>query len=143
MLDKQLKWYKKESHIYYNRKKGSHNIWGGDKRMNELDVEHRLTEVEQRAKSNQHRLEELEPVVKEIHTMSNTMIQLVEEVKHTNETVASLDRKVDKMDSRVDEMENAPGKEWSNTKRALVSAVIGGIVTFLITGLLYAAVQAF
>lgn len=111
--------------------------------MNELDVEHRLTEVEQRAKSNQHGLEELEPVVKEIHTMSNTMIQLVEEVKHTNETVASLDRKVDKMDSRVDEMENAPGKEWSNTKRALVSAVIGGIVTFLITGLLYAAVQAF
>ena len=111
--------------------------------MNELDVEHRLTEVEQRAKSNSHRLEELEPVVKEIHTMSNTMIQLVEEVKHTNETVASLDRKVDKMDSRVDEMENAPGKEWSNTKRALVSAVIGGIVTFLITGLLYAAVQAF
>ena len=111
--------------------------------MNELDVEHRLTEVEQRAKSNQHRLEELEPVVKEIHTMSNTMIQLVEEVKHTNETVASLDRKVDKMDSRVDEMENAPGKEWSNTKRALVRAVIGGIVTFLITGLLYAAVQAF
>ena len=111
--------------------------------MNELDVEHRLTEVEQRAKSNQHRLEELEPVVKEIHTMSNTMIQLVEEVKHTNETVASLDRKVDKMDSRVDEMENVPGKEWSNTKRALVSAVIGGIVTFLITGLLYAAVQAF
>lgn len=111
--------------------------------MNELDVEHRLTEVEQRAKSNQHRLEELEPVVKEIHTMSNTMIQLVEEVKHTNETVASLDRKVDKMDSRVDEMENAPGKEWSNAKRALVSAVIGGIVTFLITGLLYAAVQAF
>ena len=75
--------------------------------------------------------------------MSNTMIQLGEEVKHTNETVASLDRKVDKMDSRVDEMENAPGKEWSNTKRALVSAVIGGIVTFLITGLLYAAVQAF
>ena len=49
--------------------------------MNELDVEHRLTEVEQRAKSNSHRLEELEPVVKEIHIMSNTMIQLVEEVK--------------------------------------------------------------
>lgn len=111
--------------------------------MNEVDIEHRLTEVEQRAKSNSHRIGELEPVVKEIHIMSNTMIQLVEEVKHTNETVASLDKKVEKMDSRVDEMESAPGKEWSNAKRALVSAVTGGIVTFLITGLLYAAVQAF
>lgn len=111
--------------------------------MNEIDIEHRLTEVEQRARSNTHRLEELAPVVKEIHTLSNTMIQLVEEVKHTNETVANLDKKVDKMDSRVDEMESAPGKEWSNIKRTLFSAAAGGIITFLITGLLYAAVQAF
>ena len=111
--------------------------------MNELDVEHRLTEVEQRAKSNSHRLEELEPVVKEIHIMSNTMIQLVEEVKHTNETVASLDKKVDKMDSREDEMESAPGKEWSDAKRTLFNTAVGAIITFLITGLIFAAVQAF
>lgn len=111
--------------------------------MNELDVEHRLTEVEQRAKSNSHRLEELEPVVKEIHIMSNTMIQLVEEVKHTNETVASLDKKVDKMDSRVDEMESAPGKEWIDAKRTLFNTAVGAIITFLITGLIFAAVQAF
>lgn len=111
--------------------------------MNETEMEHRLTEVEARAKSNTHRIDKLERVTEEIHTMSNTMIQLVEEVKHTNETVSSLDQKVEKMDSRVDDMESAPGKEWSNAKRALVSAVTGGIVTFLITGLLYAAVQAF
>lgn len=111
--------------------------------MNELDVEHRLTEVEQRAKSNSHRLEELEPVVKEIHIMSNTMIQLVEEVKHTNETVASLDKKVDKMDSRVDEMESAPGKEWNDAKRTLFNTAVGAIITFLITGLIFAAVQTF
>lgn len=111
--------------------------------MNEVDVEHRITEVEQRAKSNSHRLDKLEPIVDEIHTMSKTMVQLVEEVKHTNENVCALDEKVDRMDSRVDEMERAPGREWSNARRALVSAVTGGIVTFLITGLLYAAVQAF
>lgn len=111
--------------------------------MNEVDVEHRITEVEQRAKSNTHRLDKLEPIVDEIHTMSKTMVQLVEEVKHTNENVCALDEKVDRMDSRVDEMERAPGREWSNARRALVSAVTGGIVTFLITGLLYAAVQAF
>ncbi len=111
--------------------------------MNDTEMEHRLTEVESRAKSNTHRIDKLEKVTEEIHTMSNTMIQLVEEVKHTNETVSSLDKKVEKMDSRVDDMERAPGKEWSNAKRALVSAVTGGIVTFLITGLLYAAVQAF
>ena len=53
--------------------------------MNETEMEHRITEVEARAKSNTHRIDKLERVTEEIHTMSTTMIQLVEEVKHTNE----------------------------------------------------------
>ena len=50
--------------------------------MNETEMEHRLTEVESRSKSNTHRIDKLERVTEEIHTMSTTMIQLVEEVKH-------------------------------------------------------------
>ena len=64
--------------------------------MNETEMEHRLTEVESRSKSNTHRIDKLERVTEEIHTMSTTMIQLVEEVKHTNETVSSLNQKVEK-----------------------------------------------
>lgn len=63
--------------------------------------------------------------------------------KHTNETVSSLNQKVEKMDSRVDDMERAPGKEWSNAKRTLFNTVVGAIITFLVTGLIFAAVQAF
>ena len=111
--------------------------------MNEVDIEHRITEVEQRAKSNSHRLDKLEPIVDEIHTMSNTMVQLVQEVKHTNEAVGSLDEKVDRMDSRVDDMERAPGKEWSNAKRTVFNTVVGAVIGFLIAGLMWAAVQAF
>jgi len=38
-----------------------------------MDLEHekRLTEVEQRAKSNQHRIDKLEPIVEEIHYVRN------------------------------------------------------------------------
>ena len=78
--------------------------------MNELNIEHRITEVEQRARSNTHRLEKLEPIVDEIHTMSKTMVQLVEEVKHTNESVQGLDQKVDRLDNRVDIMERSPAE---------------------------------
>lgn len=111
--------------------------------MNEIEVEHRITEIEQRSKSNTHRLDKLEPIVEEIHTMSNTMVQLVQEVKHTNETVNNLDLKVDRMDSRVDEMERAPAKDWSNAKKTVVNALIGVVVGFLAAGLIWAAVQAF
>ena len=72
--------------------------------IQEMEILERLTKVEERSKSNTHRLEKLEPIINEIHTMSNTMVQLVEEVKHTNETVSSLDEKVERMDSRVDVM---------------------------------------
>ena len=108
-----------------------------------LNTEHRLTEVEQRSKSNSHRIDKLEPIVEEIHTMSNTMVQLVQEVKHTNEAVSTIDKKVDRMDSRVDEMEKAPAKKWDRVKDKLLDLVLGAMVGFLIAGLLWAAVQAF
>lgn len=111
--------------------------------MNELDIEHRLTETEERSKSNTHRLDKLEPIVDEIHTMSNTMVQLVQEVKHTNEAVGSLDAKVERMDSRVDEMERAPGKEWGNVKRTVLNTLLGAVVGFLMAGMIWAAVGAF
>lgn len=111
--------------------------------MNEIEVEHRITEVEQRTKSNTHRLDKLEPIVEEIHTMSNTMVQLVQEVKHTNESVNNLNTKVDRMDSRVDAMEKAPAEEWKNTKKKLFDTIIGVIGGFIIAGIMWAAVQAF
>lgn len=111
--------------------------------MNELDIEHRLTETEARSRSNTHRIDKLEPIVDEIHTMSNTMVQLVQEVKHTNEAVGNLDTKVDRIDSRVDDMERSPGKEWSNAKRTIFNTFLGAVVGFIAAGLMWAAVQAF
>ena len=54
-----------------------------------MDLEHekRLTEVEQRAKSNSHRIEKVELVVEEIHNMSEILVEMTAEMKHTNENV--------------------------------------------------------
>ena len=109
--------------------------------MNEVEIEHRITEVEQRAKSNSHRLDKLEPIVDEIHTMSNTMVQLVQEVKHTNETVTNLDAKVDRMDSRVDEMERAPAVDAKKYKTTAVTAIISTVAGAFATGLIFLIAQ--
>lgn len=111
--------------------------------MNKLGIVRRLIEVEQRTKSINYRLDGLMPVIDEIHTMSNTMVQLVSEIKHTNEAVKSLDAKVERMDSRVDSMENAPAQRATKVKDSVSGAVLGGVVTFLMAGLIWAAVQAF
>ena len=109
--------------------------------MNEIDIEHRLTDVESRSKSNTHRLDKLEPIVDEIHTMSNTMVQLVQEVKHTNETVNNLDAKVDRMDGRVDDMERAPAEDAKKYKSTAVTAVISTIAGAFATGIIVLIAQ--
>ena len=109
--------------------------------MNEIDIEHRLTDVESRSKSNTHRLDKLEPIVDEIHTMSNTMVQLVQEVKHTNETVNNLDAKVDRMDSRVDDMERAPAEDAKKYKSTAVTAIISTIAGAFATGIIVMIAQ--
>ena len=109
--------------------------------MNELDIEHRITEVEQRARSNTHRLEKLEPIVDEIHTMSKTMVQLVEEVKHTNESVQGLDEKVERLDNRVDVMERAPAEDAKKYKSTAVTAIISTVAGALATGLIFIIAQ--
>jgi predicted nucleic acid-binding Zn-ribbon protein len=103
--------------------------------MDELDIERRLTKTEERARSNTHRLDKLEPIVEEIHTMSKTMVQLVEEVKHTNENVCALDEKIDSMDARVDVMERAPAEDVKNYKSVAITAIISTISTALAIGL--------
>lgn len=104
--------------------------------MNELEVERRITAVEQRARSNTHRLDKLEPIINEIHTLSKTMIQLVEEVKHTNAAVESLDEKVDRMDGRVNEMEREPVNEVKIYKRTAITAIISTIAGAAATGII-------
>lgn len=104
--------------------------------MQDFEVLERLTKAEERTKSNTHRLDKLEPIVNEIHTMSNTMVQLVEEVKHTNETVSSLDEKVERMDSRVDIMERSPADDMRAYRRTAVTAMISTIAGALAAGIL-------
>ncbi len=104
--------------------------------MQEFELLERLTITEERSKSNTHRLDKLEPLVNEIHTMSNTMVQLVEEVKHTNETVSSLDEKLERMDSRVDLMERAPADDMKAYQRTAISAIISAIAGAFAAGAL-------
>ena len=103
--------------------------------------ERRVTKIEQRARSNTHRIDKLEPVVEEIHTMSETMVRLVEEVRHTNDTVSSLDSKVERIDYRVDEMEREPAENVKKYKSTAVTSAIGAIVGALVPGLILLIAQ--
>jgi len=97
-----------------------------------MDLEHekRMTEVEQRAKSNTHRLDKLEPVVEEIHRISETLVELTTEMRNTNQNV-------EEIKDKVETIEQEPGRRWKESTKALLSAFLGAIGTAAAGGLIY------
>lgn len=96
-----------------------------------MDLEHeqRLTKVEERSKSNQHRIEELENLTLEIHIMSKSMVVLCEQMKATSINVETLKDK-------VEILEQEPAKNWNDAKRTIFNTVLGAIAGAMGTGLL-------
>ena len=105
--------------------------------MIETEYIERLTKVEERSKSNTHQIEDLKPVINEIHTMSKTMVELISEVRHTNENVSNISEKMERIDSKVEEIEKRPGKNWSATKRTFFTSITSSIGTAVAAGILY------
>ena len=102
-----------------------------------MDLEHeaRLTKVEERSKSNQHRLDKLEPIVEEIHKMSETLVEMTSEMKHTN-------KNVEEIKDKVETLENEPAKRWKESTKALFNAFLGAIGTAVAGGLIYLLTMA-
>lgn len=102
-----------------------------------MDLEHetRLTRVEERSKSNTHRLDKLEPIVDEIHTMSETLVEMASEMKHTNKCV-------EEIKDKVDGMEQEPAKKWKDTTKTVFNAVLGALGAAIGAGLLYLLTHA-
>lgn len=99
------------------------------KDMEEKEMEHRLTEVEERAKSNTKRLDKLEKVTEAIHEMSNTMVHLVEQTKNTNENVEELKEKVEAIEKEP--LENAKA-----IKKTVITCIITAVVSAIVGALI-------
>lgn len=88
-----------------------------------MDLEHerRLTEVEERSKSNSHRLDKLEESTEAINRLATSMEVMAERQEQVVETVGRLDAK-------VTTLEEKPAKRWD----ALVDKIVWSIAAALI-----------
>ena len=91
----------------------------------EVNVEHRLTAVEDRAKSNQRRIEKLETSTEALNRMASSMEVMAEKQARVADAV-------DELDGKVTALEAKPARRWDD----LVSKLILVAITALVTGLL-------
>lgn len=89
--------------------------------MNEVEMEHRVTAVEKLEKGNERRIVDLESDNKALQDLAKSVAVLAEQMKAINS-------KVDSMESSVRQLQSVPGSRWEGVIKAVVTAVVAGLV---------------
>ena len=92
-----------------------------------MDLEHerRLTQVEQRSKSNTHRLEKLEESTEAINRLATSMEVMVSKQEQVAQTV-------DKLDKKVTAIEEKPVKRVNSLVDKIIWAICAAVITFVL-----------
>ena len=91
----------------------------------ETGYEHRLTEVEERAKSNSHRLDEVEK-------RQDDLDELVSTVKVLAVRQENVETDVKEIKSDVKSLTNKPAQRWDRMVEKVIWAVVAAVVGFML-----------
>lgn len=91
----------------------------------DLDHERRLTEVEQRSKSNEHRLEDLEK-------RQDNLDELVGTVKVLAVREESVENDVKEIKNDVKSLTQKPAQRWENVVSETIKLLVVAVVGFLL-----------
>lgn len=92
-----------------------------------MDLEHerRLTQVEQRSKSNTHRLEKLEESTEAISRLATSMEVMASKQEQVADTV-------EKLDGKVTALEEKPVKRVDGLVDKMIWAICAAVITFIL-----------
>ena len=91
----------------------------------EVKVEHRLTEVEERSKSNSHRLDEVEKRQDNLDKLVGTVSLLAEQEKRVEADVKEV--KAD-----VKDIASKSGKRWDNLINQIITIIVAAVAGFFL-----------
>lgn len=94
--------------------------------MDEKDVVIRITEIEERAKSNTHRIDRIEHKQDELDGIVRSVALMAQEQEHIKADVSEIKKGVGELKSRS-------GKRWDAVVDKILLAVIGGIVVYVLS----------
>ena len=96
--------------------------------MEDTEIVERLTAVEQRSKSNSHRLETLEKHTEALNTLATSVAVMAERVETTGD-------KVDSLCTDVQELKSEPGKRWKLVVEKVIYIVVAAVMGFILARL--------
>lgn len=93
--------------------------------MDEMDIEHRLTELDGRSRSNAHRIEELEK-------RQDNLDDLVSTVKVLAIREETVENDVKEIKENVKMLTNKPGKMWDSMVEKIILTIAAALVGFVL-----------
>jgi hypothetical protein len=91
----------------------------------EREFEHRLTEVEERSKSNKHRLDEVEK-------RQDNLDDLVSTVKVLADREERVEDDVKEIKSDVKSLASKPAKRWDNLINQIITILVAALAGFIL-----------
>lgn len=96
--------------------------------MEEAEISKWISAVEQRSKSNSHRLEALEKQTEALNTLATSVAVLAEKVEATGE-------KVDGLCTDVQEIKQRPAKRWESVVVQVISILVAAALGYVLARL--------
>lgn len=93
--------------------------------MNEEQIR-TLTEVDQRSRSNTHRIDEMQDKLEDYGEMVSTIKVLANEQGHIKDDVSSIKKTVNGMAEK-------PGKRWDELVKTVIGIVVGALLALAFT----------
>ena len=90
------------------------------------EIEHRLTEVEARSKSNTKRLEEMEK-------RQDNLDELVSTVKVLAVREERVEGDVQEIKTDVKELKNKPAKRWDNLVTQIITIIVAALAGYILS----------
>lgn len=101
--------------------------------MDEMAV--KVAALEQRCKSNSHRIENMEKDHEALHTMAAAMEVMANEQKHQTKAIEGVKEDLVRVESKVDVLESKPGKRWDGFVDKLFWGVAGAVLAFVLAAI--------
>ncbi len=98
--------------------------------MENTEIIEKIAHIEERAKSNTKRIDTLENKVENMYELTISVKEIATEMKAMREDV-------NKMDSRLSELEEKPLKEYENTKSQIKKQVISFFIGIGLTAIAF------
>lgn len=95
-------------------------------------MEERVAEIEQRSKSNTHRIDKLEQDRDAINKLATAIAVMAEKQSSMSAQLGTVDQKVDCVSQKVDTLEKLPGKRWELVVEKALTLLVAAVVGYLL-----------